>query len=285
MIKIKTFLTICVISFLVFLTRAEGNLILSTTSTETLGGLELLDGDLANYNRESDFSTLFLSESLFSANEDIDAVSILSNGNIILSTTSDAILGGLNFSGSDLVEYNPLTDMAALLFDGRLLGKHKRTNAAHVRENGNIVLSTTGNASLGSIRFGKDDLVEYNPTTDSAWVIFEGANIFDKNNENVDAIYLFDNGNALLSTTGSSSIGGVKFEDGDLFEYDPITNTASLYFDEDLMHCHDENIDAVYASYRTFPGGAVPEPATIMMLGLGAMLFICKKTNTKKQSD
>ncbi len=70
------------------------SLILSTVSTATLGGLTFGDDDLVEYDPGSDTATLFF-DGLFAGNEDINALHVLSDGHIILSTTSGATIGGM----------------------------------------------------------------------------------------------------------------------------------------------------------------------------------------------
>ena len=149
---------------MVFASPANATIILSTDATETLGGLTFNNGDLAEYNPTTDTATLFFDGSLFSGVEEIDAVHVLANGNIILSTENDATLGGLLFEDGDLVEYNPTTDVATLYFDEDLFSQDESIDAVYILDNGNIILSTVSNARLGGLNFGYEDLVEYNPT-------------------------------------------------------------------------------------------------------------------------
>ena len=166
----------------------NANIILSTDADATLGGLSFGDGYLVEYNPTTDTATLFLDESLFSSiNPDVDAVHVLDSGNIILSTIADATLGGLSFTGGDLVEYNPTTDIAILYFDGGLFSASENIDAVHVLDNDNIILSTDGAATLGGLTFTNGDLVEYNPTTDVATSFFNES-LFS-NNANIDAAY------------------------------------------------------------------------------------------------
>ena len=168
-----------------------GNIILSTTDAATLGGLGFDAGDLVEYNPTTDTATLYFDQDSFSQVENTDAAYILDNGNIILSTTDGATLGGLSFGGCDLAEYNPTTDTATLYFDGSLFSSTENIDAVHILSNGNIVLSTVGDATLGGITFGAADLAEYNPTTDIATLYFNG-NIFSGPgvSPNIDAVYV-----------------------------------------------------------------------------------------------
>jgi len=166
----------------------NGNIILSAESGATLGGLGFADGDLIEYNPTTDTAILFFGEGLFGSDEDIDAVHILTNGNIILSTIDGATLDGLSFGDGDLIEYNPTTDTATLFFDESLFSADEDIDAVHILESGNIVLSTEGAATLGGLIFADSDLVEYNPTTDVATLYFSEA-LFSTNT-NIDAVYV-----------------------------------------------------------------------------------------------
>jgi hypothetical protein len=245
------------------------SIIPSTDNTEILGGLTFDEGDLAEYDALTDTATLYFDGVLFGGPADIDALHVLDTGNIVLSTVLGETLGGLTFGKGDLVEYDPTTDTATLLFDENLFSSAQpNIDAAYVRGNGNIILSTTGNATLGGLGFGKDDLIEYNPTTDTASLFFDG-NLFS-GNEDIDAVHLLTSGNIVLSTVGGAILDGLSFGPGDLAEYNPTTSIATLYFDENNF-ASSANIDAVHIT-------SLPEPATIALMGLGCLIFVgCKR--------
>jgi hypothetical protein len=245
------------------------SIILSTDNTEILGGLTFGKDDLAEYDAQTDTATLYFDGALFGGTADIDAAHVLDTGNIVLSTVAGTTLGGLTFGKGDLVEYDPTTDTATLLFDENLFSSAQpNIDAAYLLDTGNIILSTTGNATLGGLGFGKDDLIEYNPTSDTASLFFDG-NLFS-GNEDIDAVYLLAGGNIVLSTGGGATLGGLSFGPGDLAEYNPTTSIATLYFDENNF-ASSANIDAVHIT-------TLPEPATIALLGLGCLIFAgCKR--------
>ena len=65
--------------------------------------------------------------------EDIDAVHVFPDGTILLSTIGGATLGGISFSGGDLVLYDPALGTASLYFDQGLFGDGSaEVNAAFV---------------------------------------------------------------------------------------------------------------------------------------------------------
>jgi len=97
---------------------ANGNILLSTADAATLGGLTFGGGDIVEYNSQTDVASLFFSESLFTSGVvNVDGVSLLSNSNLVLTTTTNETLGGLTFRDGDLVEYNRTTGAATLYFD------------------------------------------------------------------------------------------------------------------------------------------------------------------------
>jgi hypothetical protein len=249
------------------------NVILSTTGAAEnaseigVGPLLFGDGDLVDFDPGTRTATLFFDEALFvGGNEEIDAVHVLDNGNIVLSTGGNATLGGLGFGDDDLVEFNPSgapvdglgAGTARLIFDGGTLFSNgdEDINAAFVLDNGNIILSTDGNATLGGLTFGDGDLVEYDPNTDTSTLFFDGegaGNLFS-GDEDIDAVHVLDNGNIVLSTTGDATLGGLSFGDEDLVEYDPVTDTATLFFDgqgtggmfaSSTLTSEQEDVDAV----------------------------------------
>jgi len=149
---------------------------------------------------------------------------------IILSTTGTATLGGLTFTNGSLAEYNAISDTATLFFDENLFSGNEDVDATHVLPSGNIILSTSGGATLSGLTFRDGDLVEYNPLSNSATLFFSEDNF--SGNEDIDAVYVRDNGNIILSTENTATLGGLTFRDGDLAEYNPTSNTATLFFNE-----------------------------------------------------
>lgn len=235
----KKFISTVSISLLLLLPPqyclAAQTVIISANRAETLGGLTFSDGSLAEYDIASDIATLFFDEATFTGtnNENINAVHMMSDGTIIISTSGDAILGGVSFSRDDLVRYDPVTDSATLFFDGNNFSGNQDIDAVYVRANGNILLSTSGNATLAGLSFNDGDIVEYNPATNMASIFF--AESLFAGNEDIDGFHLLDNGNLLISTTNSATLGGLSFDRGSIIEYNPTTNTATVFLDENLL--------------------------------------------------
>jgi hypothetical protein len=132
-------------------------------------------------------SYFFHEDDHFNLTEDIDALSILGNGNLVLSTDNDAQLGNLSFSEGDLVEYDISSKTASLFFDGSLFGEEMNIDAVNVNADGTIVLSTATEAVLAGLAFDEDDLVSYDPATGMATHLFDGGGHFSLQ-ENIDAV-------------------------------------------------------------------------------------------------
>ncbi len=152
---------------------------------------------------------------------------------LILSTDTAAVLGGLSFADNDLAEYDPGTDAATLFFDGGLTTLNVEIRATHVLANGHLVLAAKGdpNATLGGVTFQAGDLVDYDPVADDATLIFDGNTRFTDPLEKISAVHVLDNGHFVLATDSPAILGGLSFTDRDLVEYDPWSDTATLFFD------------------------------------------------------
>ncbi len=233
---------------------ANSTFILSTRNNETLGGLSFGDDDLIEYDGPTDTSTLvFDGGNIFSdGDEDIDAVHYLANGNIVISTTSGATIGGITIENGDMAEYNPVTDSATLFFDEDWFSGDANINAVYVRSDGLIILSTNNDEILGGLSFEDEDLVLYNPVTDTASLYLNGDNVFNEE-EDIDAVHVLSTGNIVLSTLEGATIGGLTFEDGDLVEYDPVTGSAQLFFAEVGSFSDDADISALFIRETFIP--------------------------------
>ncbi|MHC4552040.1 MAG: PEP-CTERM sorting domain-containing protein [Planctomycetota bacterium] len=265
-------LTMIIVAFAA--TADAGTILFSNSTDITLGGVVYTEGDLIEYDTlTGDASSFFSASDAGFQSPDIDAVHVLLNGNIILSMENDETYGGVEYKDGDLVEFNPNNGNASLYFSVALIG-NKDIDAMSLTSTGNLILSTSLSATLAGVSFGNGDLVEYNPGTGVAELLFDGSDLF-KLTEDIDAVHFLDNGNIVLSTENDATLGDgtaweLDFEDGDLVEYNFLTETASLYFDESAVGSgFDVDIDAVYV---------VPEPATMAIFGLGSVCLLRRRS-------
>lgn len=178
---------------------ANGNIVLSTRTDAVLGGLEFRDGDLVEYDPFDNTATLYFDENRFAASEEVSAFDVLANGNLLISTRGNAKLAGLKFKDGDVVEYDPVNHIASLFFSESLFTGNADINALDLLGNGNLLLSTRKKATLGGLTFGDDDLIEYNPVTNQAFLFFDGS-LFSDGYEDIDAVHVFESPVALRAS-------------------------------------------------------------------------------------
>jgi hypothetical protein len=128
----------------------SGNLVLSTDASQTLGGLAFRDGDLVEYDPIAGTATLFFSEDLFGGDENVDAVDVLPDGRIVLSTAANATLGGLSFRNGDLALYDPGTGTATLFFSEDNFSASEDVDAVAVPEPAAATLLALGLVGLAA---------------------------------------------------------------------------------------------------------------------------------------
>ena len=146
--------------------------LVSTADTETtLGGLTVLDGDIVALDPRSGTASIWFHESMFAADEDIDALDLWPDGRVLLSTTSAAILGGLTFASGDLALYDPRTDVAALYWTAAdwFVGSPNTDAVAHLA-NGDLLLSTTNDGiTRAGLSFLDGDILRFDGSVLSLW--------------------------------------------------------------------------------------------------------------------
>ena len=222
-----------------------GRSILSTEGNATLGGLDFSDKDLAEYDSGLDTANLYLDGVALGLAQDVDAVHVLANNHILLSTINTSTLGGLTFENEDVIDYDPNADVATILFDGseRFTNGSTDISAVHVMESGNLLLTNEYNATLGGLNFEPNDIIEYNFSSDTAIMFLDGDAVGLSGL--IDAVHLLSNGHIVLSTKDDATLGGLSFQDGDLVMYDPVNDIATLHFSENKFSA-DENIRSVH---------------------------------------
>jgi len=205
-------------------------------------------GDVGQLETSTDVGSFFFSGGNFANAENVDAIRLLPNGNLALSTAAAARLGQprLSFGDGDVVEYDFSTDTATLLLSESIFTANSDIDGLHVRPDGTFLLSTDDTATLGTpgLTILDGDIVHYDPTTDTATLVFSEAAF--GTDEDIDALHEMPNGDLVLSVERETgvSLGGVTFGDGDLVVYHPGTGTAALFFAESNFD-DDENINAV----------------------------------------
>jgi len=212
---------------------ANGHFILATTTNGSIGGVTVTKGDVVDYNPATNKAVRILhstAKKVFLADENVDAVDMLPNGNLLISMDSagQMYVGGLQFTAGDLVEYNLTTKVSSIYkAEADIFQGPTNLDAVDILPSGEILLSTKAAGMIGdAVLVKKGDLVEYDIAIDYAELVFDsGTTGID-----IDCADILGSGNLVLSTVGDNAvIDGGTFKDEDLVEYNPITETASLY--------------------------------------------------------
>ncbi|MFW6153635.1 MAG: PEP-CTERM sorting domain-containing protein [Planctomycetota bacterium] len=245
---------------------AAASVVFSTHNTIHFDGLRVHHGDVVEYDGGG-LSLLFAETTL--GGKDVDALHLVADGSLIFSTHNSVRLGRTRFDAADLIRYNPLDGSTSLWFDGGRFGRRADIDALHVKSNGNLLLSTKTHGDLGGLRFGRGDIVEFSPATDSASIVLAGS-AFGGNGD-VDAIDMVGD-DLLISTHARSTLFGMTFQRGDIIRVNPAAQTASMVLPESTFGRSATNIDALSG------GSTVPEPATLGLLMLGgAWPLACRR--------
>ncbi|MGP1273256.1 MAG: hypothetical protein ACTS22_07970 [Phycisphaerales bacterium] len=123
-------------------------------------------------------------------------------------------------------------------------------DAFHILPNGNYLISSLFNGSLGGVTFGDADLIEYDPNTG---VIIGnylglGEGSFTSSASDISAATTDDQGNlyfSALATTNTilHSGGSLTFTDGDIVRLDAATGVATIaVFEADLFDDGDGDV-------------------------------------------
>lgn len=253
-------------------TAANAQLLLSVSDNinNELPGLTFLDGDVVQTDTAGSFGSLFFAESNITPSADVDAFHVLPDGDLLLSVLFNGrTLGGLTFDDGDLVRYNPGTDTASIFNLNETNMNGDDVDAITVLPDGNLAFSSTSATNtLGGVAVEDGDILHYNVPGGTFSVLHTEDSIFDDGDGELNALHYNDDGTYLISAFTDEVISGTFFENGDIVRWDPITDTASLFFDEDnFIGTNGYNVDAVFL---------VPTPAT-GVLALGGLLCVRRR--------
>lgn len=163
---------------------------------------------------------------------------------IVLSTAGTATLGGTTFENEDAVAFT--STATTIPFDGStIFAGNENIDAFHFIDSDNVLLSTTGNASIGTTSFRDEDVVQYTFSTGVATIIFDGSTIFS-GNEDIDAVYQIDADTILISTMEPAAIGGNNYQDNVMIQYTLSTGANSEFFDLEDYTTGGSDIDGFH---------------------------------------
>jgi hypothetical protein len=174
-----------------------------------------------------------------------------------------------NFEPNDLIIYDPQTDSATMFLDNSAEGFGLNDiNAVHLLPNGQIILSTASASTVGdnAFAFQANDLVIYDPITRQGSLLLDGddpAVVAELGGENIDAVYVLDNGDIIFSTA-SAVASGIGWSESDLVRWDGAAFSIYLTGDDaSVFGASGVNVDAVYL--RVDPADATAVLDTFIM--------------------
>ncbi len=245
-------------------------LYLSLGSSATLpGGLSVANEDILAFDGSA-FSLYFDGSDVGLSSFTIDAFTIMSPAEILLSFTSSGTVGGVSMDDSDVLKFTATSlgsntaGTFSMYFDGSDVGltsSDEDIDAIERLSDGRLLVSTTGSPSVTGVSSAADeDLLEFTPTslgatTAGSWrLYFDGSDVgLTSSDEDVDAGAVDAAERIYLSTTGSFAVTGISGADEDVFVFVPTllgsttqgTFLGSLFFDGSAFGLSGNDVYAI----------------------------------------
>ena len=250
----------------------EGSqLYISSTSNGYVGGISFRDEDILTYNISSGLWAMYFDGSdVGLSTSDIDAMTRLDDGSILLSVDAAITLSGVGtIDDSDVLRFIPTSTgwetagTWSMYIDGSDVGlttNGEDIKAIHVLNDSRILLSTHGGYNVPGLSGNDEDLFAFTPTqlgeiTQGSWSpYFDGSDVGlnDSNDEDIFGVFVDEaNGSIYLTTKAVYSVSGLSGSQEDIFRCIPSSignNTSctfSLFWGGDALGYAGEVIDAI----------------------------------------
>jgi hypothetical protein len=166
-----------------FAVTGPSEILLSFTGSGTVGGVSTDDSDVVRFTATSLGATTAGSFSMYfdgsdvgltTSDEDVDAIELLSNGHLLVSTTGSVSVSGVSGADEDLLEFTPTSlgpstaGSWSLYFDGSDVGlssSSEDVDGLAVDASGNVYLSTTGSFSVNGRSGADEDVFVFTPSS------------------------------------------------------------------------------------------------------------------------
>ncbi|MGH3134932.1 MAG: PKD domain-containing protein [Gaiellaceae bacterium] len=246
----------------VTVTVSAATLYFSAGTAQTLNGVAVTPQDIVAFNGSS-FSLLLDGSDvgLESSTENIDALAVLPGGSILVSTVGSYSVPGLSGQDEDVIALSPgvrgmtSTGTWSMYFDGGnagLTASGEDVDAFEVH-GGQLLISTAGAVSVGTVTGGDKDVLAFTPGTGLWEMYFNGSDVgLTTSGEDIDGVALDAGGNIYLSTRNSFGVANLSGADEDVFSCNsptPGTTTAcasfSLIFDGSLFGLAGNDLFAI----------------------------------------
>jgi hypothetical protein len=181
--------------------RPSGNVLFSTSTTLFIDAQAFRNWEIVEYDVATGNYSVFFDGSQVDPPSNVDAFSLLPNGNFLISTAVSGSLYGFDFLNGDVVEVDPVAETAALfmgLDEARLFsGANQAIDALHFdSESGNLLISvlipgigTVAGLEYTSTSTGPSDVIEIRLSGGVFGGLFlRGEGLFDGVTRQTDAI-------------------------------------------------------------------------------------------------
>ena len=234
--------------------------------------------DVVRFDTQTgDAQKVFDGSAFFDNNENVDAVDLLSNGNLLISTTSNSSIddGSQSFSDGDLLEIDisgtTPSFVSRFLIATDLYEEDEDIDGFSTLSGSSGFATTSGSADANSIDLDDGDVIRFdlaNPSTTAS--LYFDDDVECSSSADIDAISILSDNTMAISTLGSESIDGNAFERGDVVVL--ARDGATWAFSEILFDGSDENFG--FGSNVTLNAvHVVPEPASLCLLLVGLLLL------------
>jgi hypothetical protein len=194
------------------------------------------DEDILSYNQTTGTWSMYFDGSDVGVTSDVDSLSIMSDGSILLSLDVDGTVGTLGtVDDSDILRFIP-TSLGATTsgslqwyFDGSDVGlttTAEDIDAIGFAPDGRLIVSTGGAVSVTGVSGNDEDLLSFTPTalgatTSGTWSLyFDGSDVGlnDSTSEQINETWIDSVTNQVYITTlGTFTVTGVSGEGSDIF--------------------------------------------------------------------
>lgn len=247
----------------------------SSSSGGSVGGVSFSDEDIVIFDTTSGSWSKFLDGSDIGLGgagaRDIDAFAVMDDGSVLLSIVAGSTLPDVGaIDDSDIVRFIPTSIGSTtagtfeLYFDGSQVGltsNGEDIDAISLLANGDLLISTTGNASVPGLSMSDEDLARFTPTslgssTAGSWTaFFDGSDVALNNasSEDIHGAWVASSGDLYLTTRGTFAVSGASGTGADIFlcaghgvGASTTCAATSLFFDGSTQGFGSEVVDGLH---------------------------------------
>ncbi|MEN8184172.1 MAG: hypothetical protein ABFS46_16725, partial [Myxococcota bacterium] len=219
-------LALALLAGLFFLSPPAGAVLVSMDGDEVIDGIAFDDREIISLDSSPGSAELWLGWDDGFLHEDLDALTFLPSGNLLLSVSGATVIGGLIVEDGDLLEVDLEAGTASVFLPESTLGRLD-VDAAHLLPEGHILLSFHRDELINGLPVRDGDVIDYDMEDDSFSILLS-EDVFAVDSD-VNGVALLANGNLAVTTDDDTMIGGVPLEDSEIAEVDLETGVVRIF--------------------------------------------------------